>query len=74
MPLYEVEKQGAPVGDAQAGIAFTTTRLAAGAAVRDMVVDAWRASGEVGVDYPMVSVRDIETGKYVLSRDDFGRD
>jgi len=75
VPLYELEKQGALAGDAQAGIAFTTARLAAGAAaVRDMVVDAWRASADIGVGYPMVSVRDIEASKYMLSRDDFGRD
>jgi hypothetical protein len=75
IPLYELEKQGAFKGDAQAGIAFTNTRLAAGAsAVRDMVVDAWRASADVSVGYPMISIRDIETGKHILERDDFGRD
>jgi hypothetical protein len=75
IPFYELEKQGAFKGNAQAGIAFTNTRLASGAsAVRDMVVDAWRASATIGIGYPMISVRDIETGKHVLERDDFGRD
>jgi hypothetical protein len=74
-PFYELEKQGAFKGDAKAGIAFTNTRLASGAsAVRDMVVDAWRASATVGVGYPPISVQDIETGKHILERDDFGRD
>lgn len=75
VPLYALEKAGALTGDALAGIAFTNERLAAGAAsVRDMVVDAWRASSDVGVGFPMIPVHDIETGRYVLSRDDFGRD
>lgn len=73
--FYELEKQGAFAGDATAGIAFTNTRIAAGAsAVRDMVVDAWRASAKIGVGYPMIPVGDIETGKHILVRDDFGRD
>ena len=75
VPFFELEKQGAFKGDAVAGIAFTNTRLASGAAsVRDMVIDAWRASVEVGVGYPMIPVRDIEAGKRILERDDFGRD
>lgn len=75
IPFYELEKQGAFKGDARAGIAFTNTRLASGAsAVRDMVVDAWRASATTGVGYPMIPVSDIEKGKHVLERDDFGRD
>ena len=44
------------------------------AAARDMIVDAWRASVGMGVGYPMISVRDIESGKRILTRDDFGRD
>ena len=73
--FYELEKQGAFNGDAKAGIAFTNSRLASGAsAVRDMVVDAWRASATTGVGYPMIPVSDIETGKHILERDDFGRD
>ena len=51
------------------GLAFATARLAAGASVaRDMIVDAWRASANVGVGYPMVSVRDIEGGKVLVRR------
>jgi len=75
VPFYELEKQGAFRGEAAAGIAFTNKRLAAGsAAIRDMVVDAWRASANTSVGYPPIPVQDIETGKHVLERDDFGRD
>jgi hypothetical protein len=75
VPYFELEKQGAFQGDAKAGIAFTNTRLASGAAaVRDMVIDAWRASADANVGYPMIQLRDIETHKVILQRDDFGRD
>ncbi len=74
-PLYELDLKGAFVDGNEAGIAFVTARLASSAAVlRDMVVDAWRASTDMGVGYPMISVRDIEAGRHVLARDDFGRD
>jgi hypothetical protein len=75
IPYFELEKQGAFQGDAKVGIAFTNTRLASGAsAVRDMVVDAWRASVDANVGYPVIKLRDIEDHKVVLQRDDFGRD
>jgi hypothetical protein len=75
VPFFELEKQGAFKGDAKAGIAFTNTRIASGASsVRDMVVDAWRASTDTNVGYPQILLRDIETGKHILERDDFGRD
>ena len=75
VPFFELEKQGAFKGEAKAGIAFTNTRLASGASsVRDMVVDAWRASADTNVGYPQVLLRDIESGKHILQRDDFGVD
>jgi hypothetical protein len=75
VPLYELEQNGAFVDGNAAGIAFATARLADSASVlRDMVVDAWRASEDTGVGYPMIRVRDIEAGKHLLTRDDFGRD
>lgn len=75
VPFYELEKAGAFTDGNAAGTAFATARLAAGAAAtRDMIIDAWRASADMGVGYPMISVRDIENGKRVLTRDDFGRD
>ena len=75
VPLYELEQKGAFTDGNPAGIAFVTARLADSASVmRDMVVDAWRASEDMGVGYPAISVRDIEAGKHILTRDDFGRD
>lgn len=75
VPLYELDLQGAFTDGNEAGIAFATARLADSASVlRDMIVDAWRASADMGVGYPMISVRDIESGKRILTRDDFGRD
>jgi hypothetical protein len=75
VPFYGLEKSGAFREGTAAGIDFAATRLAAGAAAtRDMIVDAWRASVAMGVGFPMVSVRDIEAGRHVLVRDDFGND
>jgi hypothetical protein len=52
-----------------------TTRLAAGAmAVRNMIVDAWLDSANTPVGYPMVNVRDIESGKVRATRELFGAD
>ncbi len=74
-PLYELDLKGAFADGNEAGVAFVTARLASSAAaLRDMIVDAWHASADMGVGYPMVSVRDIEAGRYILARDDFGRD
>jgi len=45
------------------GIEFASARRAIGAQfVRDMIVDAWHASATGMVGYPMVNVRDAETG------------
>lgn len=74
-PLYALEQKGGLTDGNPAGIAFATSRLAESASVlRDMIVDAWRASTDMGVGYPAISVRDIEAGKHILTRDDFGRD
>jgi len=75
VPLYELELKGAFADGDEAGIAFVNARLASSAAaLRDMIVDAWHASADMGVGYPMISVRDIEAGRRILTRDDFGRD
>ncbi len=67
-PLYKLWKEGAfsTVGDAR-GRAFATERVAAGAAMlRDLVVRAWRESGEAEVGYrPAYKVRDIEAGQAI---------
>jgi hypothetical protein len=74
-PLYALEKDGGfDKGDPR-GIAFVTARLAAGAtAVRDMIVEAWQQSADTPVGYPMVNMRDIESGKVKVTRDLFGAD
>jgi hypothetical protein len=63
-PFYELQKAGAfSPGDAR-GRVFASERLAAGAAaLRDLVVDAWRASSARRVGWPEISVADIEAGK-----------
>jgi hypothetical protein len=73
--FYELEQKGAFGNRTEPGVAFATAQLAAGAAtLRDMIVDAWQASANMGVGYPMIVVRDIEAGNRILTRDDFGRD
>lgn len=74
-PLYALEKEGGfKFGDPH-GIVFATARLAAGAtAVRDMIVQAWLESADTPVGYPMVNVRDIESGKVRATRELFGAD
>ena len=52
-PLYEMEKEGGFKRGDPRGVAFTTSRLAAGAtAVRDMIVQAWEESASTAVGYP----------------------
>ena len=73
VPLYDLEKQGGFKAGNQRGIEFATARLAAGAQfIRDMIVDAWLASATAMVGYPMVNVRDIESGKVRVSRELMG--
>jgi hypothetical protein len=49
-PLYELDLKDAFVDGNETGIAFVTARLASSAAVlRDMIVDAWGASADMGV-------------------------
>jgi hypothetical protein len=74
-PLYEIEKRGGfKIGD-QRGIWFATGRLATGAQfIRDMIADAWLASATGMVGYPMVNVRDIESGKVRATRELMGAD
>jgi len=65
MPLYRFEKAGAfDAGTAEAK-AFTVRRIAEGAVMlRDMVVDAWRASGQAVLGYKnKAAIADIEAGK-----------
>jgi hypothetical protein len=75
VPFYELEQRGAFTDGNAEGTAFATARLADSASVlRDMIVDAWPASADMGVGYPVIPVHDIEAGRHVLTKDDFGRD
>jgi hypothetical protein len=57
-PLYALEKEGGFRKGNQRGIDFATAGLALGAQfTRDMIYDAWQASADVPVGYPMVNVR-----------------
>jgi len=63
---FQFEKDGAfdkPTPEAKA---FAAQRLAEGAAqLRDMVTDAWRASGEASIGYrDKITVADLEAGKF----------
>jgi hypothetical protein len=74
-PLYALEKDGGFRKGNQRGIDFATARVALGAQfVRDMIYDAWLASADAPVGYPMVNVRDIESGKVRATRELFGAD
>lgn len=64
VPLYTLEKKGAFKGKDKRGIAFITTRLAAGAGeLRDLITDAWHASSTEMVGYPPAPLADVESGK-----------
>jgi hypothetical protein len=62
--LFEIEKSEGFDTARTANKAFVAKRLAAATAeLRDLIVDAWRRSGEVSVGYPPIPVRDIESGE-----------
>ena len=74
-PLYALEKDGGFHKGDQRGIDFATGRLALGAQfARDMIYEAWLASADTPVGYPMVNVRDIESGKVRATRELMGAD
>jgi len=63
-PVYQMWSHGELKDGDPAGIAFVTARLADGAAeLRDLVVDAWNASGKMVVGYPGATAADVEAGK-----------
>ncbi len=62
-PFYRLERAGGLTTDVAAGHDFALGRLAAGASeLRDLTVDAWRASGDAEVGWRPVRVRDVEAG------------
>ena len=63
-PVYQLWKDGGFVNGDARGVTFITARLSEGAAeLRDLVTDAWNASGKATVGYPGVSAADVEAGK-----------
>lgn len=64
VPLFRLDKDHAFDGKHPEGKEFAAERLAAGASeLRDMIVDAWRASAAMRVGYQKLSVADIEAGR-----------
>ncbi len=63
VPFYRLEKAGGfAAGDAR-GVSFATARIAAGAAeLRDLIVIAWRLSGQAEIGWPKVKVAEVEAG------------
>ena len=71
--VYRLEAAGGIDVPSDAAKALVLERLAAGSAeMRDLIVDAWNASGDAKVGYPGVPVRDYESGKTVPSRANVG--
>lgn len=64
IPFYEMEKAGGLAQGDPRGTAFATDRLAAGASeLRDMIVEAWRASANTKVGWRPIAVQDVLSGK-----------
>lgn len=63
VPLYALQKSGGFAPGDPRGVAFMTERLAAGSSkLRDLIVDAWKASEKTGVGYPMITEADVRAG------------
>lgn len=61
---FAMEKAGAFKPGDDRGVRYTTARLATGAAMlRDMIAAAWTSSAAGQVNYPVVTVRDLESGR-----------
>lgn len=64
IPLYEMEKAGGMKPGNPLGGAFATARLAEGASeLRDLIVEAWRASATANVGWKPIAVQDVLSGK-----------
>jgi hypothetical protein len=75
-PLYQLEKQGGLVAADPRAKALVDQRLAAGAAeLRDLVVDAWKASAKGTIGYrPETSVDQVLSGAADPWNDLYGKD
>ena len=64
-PLYQLEKDGGFKDGDPRGAPYMTGRIAFGASqLRDLIVDAWNASGAMIVGYPKaLPATDFEAGK-----------
>jgi len=63
-PTYQLWKDGGLKDGDPRGVSFVTARISDGAAeLRDLITDAWNASGKATVGYPAVSAADVEAGK-----------
>lgn len=64
IPLYQLEKDGGFRGADPRGIAFASGRLAVGASeLRNLIVEAWRASANSRVGWRPIAVQDVLDGK-----------
>ncbi|MEW5686162.1 MAG: S1/P1 Nuclease [Pseudomonadota bacterium] len=64
IPFYELEKAGGLKAGDPRGPAFATGRIATGASeLRDVIVEAWRASENSKVGWRPVAVKDVLAGK-----------
>lgn len=64
IPFYEMEKAGGLQPGDPRGTAMATERLAAGASeLRDLIVEAWRASANVKVGWRPIAVQDVLKGE-----------
>ena len=64
VPLYELEKAGGLAKGDPRGAAFATRQMSAGASeLRDMIVEAWRASLDHRVGWRPIAVRDVLSGQ-----------
>ena len=63
IPFYELEKAGGFKDGDMRGRDFTAARIAAGASeLRDLIVEAWRASAYGAIGFPPTPVRDVVSG------------
>jgi hypothetical protein len=63
-PFYAMEKAGGLGETDPRGVALATQQLAVGASeLRDVIVEAWRASAAKTIGWKPVSVADVEAGK-----------
>ncbi|MBV9439588.1 MAG: S1/P1 Nuclease [Candidatus Eremiobacteraeota bacterium] len=71
--VYRLEAAGGIDARSPAATSLVLDRLAAGAAeMRDLLVEAWEASGSARVGYPPVPVADIEAGRVLPTRANTG--